>query len=215
MTETEGVINFDYALSPGEAALEQGLLCDLVAWRSILRELDLLGEDPERYGGCGYGNLSLRDGGGGFVITASQTSGARTLHREHLVRVLHADLDAFRIDAVGSRAPSSEALTHAMLYHVDDSVRCVFHVHSPTIWQARERLGLPTTAADVPYGTPAMARAVSTLMERHARRPQLFATAGHEDGVFAAGATAEACGALLVSCLARARALQPGATIER
>jgi hypothetical protein len=207
MAEQEGVIQFSYTLAPGSAAMDADVFSALAAWRSILRDLEILGEDPERYGGFGYGNLSVRQASGGFMITASQTSGCAVLERDQLVQVTRSDLAGFRVNAVGSMAPSSESLTHAIVYDADPRVNVVFHVHSPVIWRARERLGIPATAADVPYGTPAMAKAVYTLMTREQRRPLLFATAGHEDGVFAAGATIPECGALLVSCLAEARAL--------
>jgi hypothetical protein len=205
VTEQEGVIQFSYALAPGAVALDEGLLSEFAAWRSILRDLQLLGEDPGRYGGFGYGNLSIRHPGGGFVITVSQTSGLGVFGRQQLVHVKRSDPAEFRVDAVGSMAPSSESLTHAMLYQADPRVNVVFHGHCPLIWRARAGLGIPATAEEVPYGTPAMAQAVQTLLSKEVRRPLLFATAGHEDGVFAAGATMRDCGTLLVAGLADAR----------
>lgn len=207
MSGTEGVIQFDYSLAPGNPGLAASRFAELGAWRSVLRDLDLLGEHPDRYGGHGYGNLSCRDSQSGFVITASQTSGREQLRQSELVRVTGVDADGFSVDAVGARPPSSESLTHAMLYRADESVQVVFHVHSPLIWNHREALALPVTPAEVPYGTPAMATAVAQLMSAVAQRPLLFATAGHEDGVFAAGASAGDCGTALVACLARARAI--------
>jgi ribulose-5-phosphate 4-epimerase/fuculose-1-phosphate aldolase len=207
VTDQEGVIHFGYALAPGDAALAPQPFAELEAWRSILRELELIGEHPDRYEGYGYGNMSLRDADGSFVITASQTSGVHGLQRDALVRITRVDFDAFHVDAVGAKPPSSESLTHAMIYAADPSVRVVFHVHCPLIWRQRSALALPGTAADVPYGTPAMAEAVCTLMAAHSQRPVLFATAGHEDGVFAAGETAGDCGVMLIACLAKARAL--------
>ncbi len=207
MTAQEGTIHFAYALTPGDAGLGADAHAEFAAWRSILKDLELLGQHPDRYDGFGYGNLSCRSRDGEFIITASQTSGAPTLPVEDLVRITDANLERFWVDAVGAQPPSSESLTHAMLYAADPRVSWVFHVHSPAIWQARDALKLPTTSADVPYGSPAMARAVADLMESHASRPFVFATAGHEDGVFAAGTHARDCGGLLVSYLARARAL--------
>ena len=57
---------------------------------------------------------------------------------------------------------------------------------------------------DVDYGSPEMVVAVAELMAAHHSRPLVFATLGHEDGVFACGATARDTGGLLVSYLARA-----------
>jgi hypothetical protein len=206
VTETEGVIQFAYALTPGDPGLASTAFAELAAWRSVLRDLDLLGEHPDRYDGHGYGNLSVRDSRGDFVITASQTSGKSSLMQGDLVRISKVELREFRVDAIGSKAPSSESLTHAMLYRADPGVQVVFHVHSPLIWRQHAELQLPATPADVPYGTPAMAEAVSALTAAQPQRPLLFVTAGHEDGVFAVGASARDCGALLVACLADARA---------
>ena len=111
------------------------------------------------------------------------------------------------MDAQGSEPPSSESLTHAMIYAADPRVRCVFHIHNALIWQNRSALKLPQTAVDVGYGSPDMVRAVSSLMEENQSRPLVFATAGHEDGVFACGHSPRDCGTLLVSYLAKARAL--------
>ncbi len=184
----------------------------LQGWRSILHDLRLLGQTPELYGGYAYGNLSFRTGADSFIITASQTSGTAELLLEDLVSVTHVNFERFWVDAQGSQPPSSEALTHAMIYAADPKLEFVFHVHSTALWQARETLNLPETPADVPYGSPAMADAVMSLMHKHLSRPLVFATAGHEDGIFAMGHHARDCGGLLVTYLAKARSLPAPAT---
>ena len=207
MSEVEGTIQFAYDLSPSdEEALDTTTFAELAAWRSILFALDLLGQHSGKYGGYAYGNLSRLDDAG-FVITASQTSGTQELLPEHVVRVVDANLDRFWIEAEGSEPPSSEALTHAMIYQADQRVRFVFHVHSREIWAARAELKLPETAGSVRYGSREMAGAVSRLLADNPSRPLVFATAGHEDGIFALGHLARDCGGLLVSYLAKARAL--------
>ena len=210
MSETEGTIQFAYELKPTqEAALSAEQFTDLAAWRSILFELQLLGQVPHMYGGYAYGNLSIRCGDSNqFVITASQTSGEPKLYKSHLVRVTHCNLERFWVDAQGQEPPSSESLTHAMIYAADPRIKCVFHVHSTVMWQNRTDLKLPETAADVGYGSPQMVQAVHTLMQTHQSRPLTFATAGHEDGIFACGPSPRDSGGLLVSYLAKARALE-------
>ena len=206
MPETEGVIQFEFDLEqaqgpPAEACILQMLL----AWRTVLRRLRLLGREPGRYGGLGYGNLSARDPErpGEFVITASQTSGIRNLDADGLCRIRDFDFARFRVSAAGTRPPSSESLSHAMIYDADPDVGWVFHVHSPEIWRRAEALDIPATAADVAYGSPAMAGAVAELLATNNERPLTFVTLGHEDGVFACGGNAEETGASLVSLLAR------------
>lgn len=208
MAETEGTIQFAYDLVPTEdELLEPAAFAELAAWRDILKRLDLLGHFPDRYGGFAYGNISAKQNDG-FVITASQTSGAETLLAEDLVRVTHCNLQRFWIDAEGQQPPSSESLTHAMIYVADPRINFVFHVHNTAMWQHRSALGLPETAPDVPYGSPQMVAAVSQLLEQHQSRPLVFATAGHEDGVFALAHSARDCGGLLVTYLAKAHALE-------
>ena len=209
MSHAEGTIQFAYDLQADPAdKLASDDFATLSAWRWILFELGLLGQSPDRYDGYAFGNLSVRpDQEDGFIITASQTSGERELAAQHLVRITHCNLSRFWVEAQGTEPPSSESLTHAMVYQADPRMRCVFHVHSPLIWQSRSVLKLPQTAVDVPYGSSAMVQAVAELMETNQSRPLLFATAGHEDGVFACGHNPNECGTLLISCLARARAI--------
>jgi hypothetical protein len=205
----EGAIQFAYGLSPSHETgefLDADTFADLRAWRRVLRRQGLVGRDPRSYGGLGYGNLSVRDPADSrrFVITASQTGGARDLRHQDLVRIVSLSLARFWVEAEGRKPPSSETLSHAMVYPADDSVRWVFHVHAREIWQQADMLGLPGTAAHVPYGSRAMADAVAALLQNEPRRPIVFTTRGHEDGVFACGEDAEATGVALLSVLARA-----------
>lgn len=207
MADLEGSIQFAYDLTLSTGPVITGAaFTELSAWRSILRQLDLVGQHTDRYGGFAFGNMSVRDGKSDvFAITASQTSGAPELLPEQLVRVTHCNLERFWVEAEGSEPPSSESLTHAMIYHADPRVHCIFHIHSAEIWQARSLLKLPQTAVDVAYGTASMAKAVANLLIEHQSRPLVFATAGHEDGIFALGHQARDCGGLLVSYLAKSR----------
>lgn len=203
----EGVIGFAYALDTpdGDIAATE-TLHTLCGWRAVLRRLELLGQTPGRYQGFGYGNLSARDGArpDQFVITASQTSGAPGFGERQLVRIVRASVERFWVDAVGHQPPSSESLTHAMIYQADPAIAWVMHVHSPDIWSRASPLGLPATPEDAGYGTPAMARAVAELLRANPVRPLVFVTLGHEDGVFACGASAAAAGTALTETLAAA-----------
>ena len=112
MPETEGVIQFEFDLEPAEGPpLAEPILHTLLGWRTVLRRLRLLGRTRGRYGGLGYGNLSVRDPArpGEFIITASQTSGIRDLDADGLCRIRDHDLARFRVSATGMRPPSSEA----------------------------------------------------------------------------------------------------------
>ena len=206
MAEAEGVIQFNCCLAAPNAELPDDLAQPLLAWRAVLRRLELIGQGDARYGGLGYGNISRRVPGPapGFVITASQTSGLADAGIEHLVWVKRWDLGRFQVEAEGALPPSSESLTHAMIYAGDPEVHWVLHGHCPDIWRNAEGLGLAAIGAEVGYGSPQMAEAVAALLRANSARPLVFVTLGHEDGVFACGGSAEATGGALVATLAQA-----------
>lgn len=203
----EGVIRFAYALNPPEGPLaDTKLFSQLKAWREIFLRLGLVGQDPERYQGLGFGNLSARDPERPeeFVITASQTGAVADLTQEHLTRIVHCNLERFWVEAIGTQPPSSETLTHAMVYAADARIQWVFHCHSAEIWQRTEALALPATEPSVRYGSVDMVSATARLLAAYHSRPLVFTTLGHTDGIFSCGPTARDAGGLLVSYLARA-----------
>lgn len=209
MTEQEGAIRFAYDLrTPEVAVVEPGCFAQIRAWREILHQLGLVGQSPERYSGLGFGNLSARDPERPeeFVITASQTGGVRELTQSHLTRVAGFNLERFWVEAIGESPPSSETLTHAMLYAADPRIHWIFHAHSPAIWNRAEELALPCTPTEVSYGSPEMVAATAELLDAYHSRPLVFATLGHSDGIFSCGPTARDAGGLLVSYLAKALA---------
>ena len=76
MTAPEGFIKFELEFSPAPPRPADEL-CKLNAWRGILYRLGLIGRDPARYGGAGYGNVSHRLAMSGaepcFIVSGSQT----------------------------------------------------------------------------------------------------------------------------------------------
>ena len=208
MHEQEGVTKFDlrFTLAPPLDTLLFAELRELNAWRKLLWQLELIGQDASRYDGLGFGNLSRRLlSSQHFIITGTQTGHLPELDGRHYATVTEADTRANRVLAEGPIAPSSESLTHAMLYQVDTSVQFIFHVHSPVLWRGASSLGIPVTNPAVAYGTPAMAEEVRRLSaDMAAWRMGIFAMGGHEDGVVAFGKTAEEAGIILLRYLARA-----------
>ena len=208
MTETEGVIKFRFTRRPGDAT-STAELAELEGWRAVLHRLNLVGQDPARYGGVGFGNLSRRSRPAGeleFLVTGSGTGARPRLEPADYARVTGWDLETNTVETVGTADPSSESMTHAAIYQAAREVRWVFHGHCPEIWEQASRLGLPATPPDVEYGTPAMAAAVGALVDRHGADGLVLAMAGHRDGVIAMGGTAEAAGSALIGVLARALA---------
>ncbi len=162
----------------------------------------MIGQDPARYEGYGFGNVSVRSPEG-FWITGTQTGGLEALAPEHYVLVTDADPETNAVTSVGPLRPSSEALTHAALYLCDAAIGCVLHVHAPRLWQQAERLGLPLTDPAVSYGTPQMSAEVVRRYRLLERPHGLIAMGGHEDGLVAFGATPDAAGAAIEETVAQ------------
>lgn len=205
MTSREGVIQFDLAFCPGPPP-PAALLGDLEAWRTIFRRLGLLGRDPARYAGLGFGNLSRRaEAATAFIISGTQTGGLERLAPADYATVTACEPRRNRVEAVGATPPSSEALSHGVLYQADPRIHWVMHLHSPAIFAASQRLMLPVTDPAAPYGSPAMAAEIARLAPV-AGWPGLLVMGGHEDGILAFGATAGDTGTLVVHTLAAALA---------
>jgi hypothetical protein len=206
MPDREGVIKFDLDFRPGPPPPAQ-LLRELDAWRLIFRRLGLLGQDARRYAGLGFGNLSRRAAGvlptAAFIISGTQTGGLEQLAPADYVTVLACDPDRNRVTASGQVQPSSEALSHGVLYQADPRIDWVMHLHSPEIFAAGDRLHLPTTDPAAAYGSPQLAVAIRRLSAA-AGRPGLLVMGGHVDGLLAFGATAAETGGLVVRTLAAA-----------
>jgi len=188
MAGTEGVIKFDlqYRVSPVEPS---GALDELLQWRNVFFQLGVIGQDPARYEGFAFGNISYRLGAGNqFVISGSQTGGLARCLAEHYAVVDACDVETNRVDAHGPIAPSSESLTHGAIYALSEHIQCVVHGHAPALWKQVQALGIPATSPEVEYGTPQMAHAIETLYRDHGKpRQALFAMLGHEDGIIAYG----------------------------
>jgi len=206
MGNREGVIRFSLDFQH-RLFSAPGLTRALTGWRHVLYRLGLIGCDPLRYQGYGFGNISCRypQRPGSFIITGSQTGEAPFLADTDYALVTGCDPLRNAIRGEGLIKPSSEALTHGQLYLLDETIGSVVHVHCPEIWRQVEELQLPVTAMEAAYGTPEMAREVErifALPEVASRR--IFVMGGHEDGVVGFGRDLEeACTAVIVA-LARA-----------
>ncbi len=215
MTQKEGVLKFQLEFRPADP-LPLDSLREINAWRKVTYLLGMIGQDPNRYGGYGYGNISQRlepfdapKHQRRFVISGTQTGGLANLTGQHyaVVRACYADQN--RLVAEGPIRPSSESLTHGMVYDLDNELRWVVHVHSPEIWRQSQALALPTTHPDVPFGTPEMAAEVERLFrETDLPEKHIFSMGGHEDGIVSFGRTAEEAGTVLLLYLARALQLE-------
>ncbi len=160
-------------------------LDELNCARTSLFDRKLIGVYPN---GVGFGNLSVRTQGRLFVVTASATGGMRTLAKEHYCLVEEFSTVENRVQSMGPLPASSEAMTHGAIYAAHAAVQCVMHVHSRPMFDYWMSQGQLSTPANIPYGTPAMAQAVSALVVAQPGLPVLFAMAGHDEGMVAYGA---------------------------
>lgn len=207
MPELEGVIKYQLHHQQ-QQLLTSGDLQALNAWRTILFQLNLIGQLPHKYAGLGFGNISYRlvPGSEEFIISSTQTGHLPTLNDEHYVLIHNAKVKENSITSSGLNLPSSETLTHASVYQQNPAIQAVIHVHSPDIWLNTVKLGLPHTAANIAYGTPAMAQAVAALVNPSVNNPTgLFSMLGHEDGVVAYGPSLNTAACLLITQLVNAR----------
>lgn len=202
----EGVIRFDARHRPAAlptAALD--VLPALLAWRRTLRRLGVVGQEPGRYDGYGFGNLSVRVGDG-FLVTASQTSGREELGPDGVALVSAWNVPENRLESLGAAGalPSSESLTHAAVYGAVAEAGAVLHGHAPELWTRARELGLAVTEPAAEAGTVAMAEVVANLAER-SELPTVAALAGHEDGILAWGRDLDQAGRALEAGLQATR----------
>lgn len=165
-------------------------LSELIRTRNLLYKRGWIGEYPDL--GIGFGNVSQRCPGG-FVVSGTQTGHLPQLTEKHFSLVNRYDLDQNELWCSGPVKASSEALTHAAIYACDPSIQAVLHIHHKAWWNHLLHR-VPTTSADVPYGTPEMAREVTRLFGSEGlAQAKILAMAGHEEGILSFGSsTAEA-----------------------
>lgn len=209
----EGVIKYKLSFARSEIAMTDTMR-QINAWRQILLRLKILGQDPARYDGAGFGNLSYRYASSSeaidenaFIISGSQTGHIDELGQSHYALVKQADTEANHLSAVGLCEPSSEALTHAVIYQHSAKVACVMHVHSPEIWQMANKLELPTTSSAAAYGSLDMVADVRVLVEKVSATEGIIVMQGHQDGVLAYATSINRAGCLLIEHLAAALTL--------
>ena len=214
----EGVIKFNaqHTSTRLDTTIYGELACDLTAWREIFAKTQLVGQDPKRYDGAGYGNVSGRTGAPSnsrgqrsFLITGTQTGGKSCINLDDYCAVREYNYQQNKVTSLGAIMPSSESMTHAAIYDLSPQIRFVLHAHTPTIWTRAQRLKIPITDPKVAYGTPEMAQEVQRLYRSTSLSEQkILAMGGHEDGIIVFGHTCQEAGQIMISYLAKAYSIQ-------
>ena len=182
----DGVIKYSIVHQAAETPLFSGYE-KLEALRTRLFTLGLIGEKD----GIGYGNLSMRhEGSKSFFITATQTGRKQTLSREYYTYISDYDFSTFKVISQGTHEPSSEALSHAMIYAIDDRITTVIHIHSLALWKFMQvKNNLATTAE---YGTAEMVEEIAGLYTTlDPMMNNAFVMKGHEEGIITFGKSVE------------------------
>ena len=197
----EGVIKFKLEHT-ATGPLPEGDLVEIILWRQWMYARGLIGVIETPQGPIGYGNISVRYTGSrdpqGFIVSGSQTGDLAELDKSHFALVEAAYPKENRLVSHGPIKPSSESLTHAVVYAQDSAINWVMHAHHKPIWQAAQRLGIPQTSSDVAYGTPEMAaETVRLFQETDVRQVGMYAMAGHEDGIVSFGEIAKQAAGLM------------------
>ncbi len=210
MNEKEGVIK--YHLNHISKPLPQTIdVSELNSWRSIMIKLELIGQNPTRYEGLGFGNISQRlsETSHSFIISGTQTGHLDPLGKNDFCIVQAADPKTNTLISEGPCKPSSEALTHASVYLEAPETQAIIHAHCPSIWKNSSRLQLASIDREIAYGTPEMADAVAQLIDtQQFNSGGIFSMLGHEDGIVAFAPTLKQAAEYLINSLAKALALE-------
>ncbi len=185
----EGVIKFNCHWQQGE--LPAGINCtELLQTRNELFWLGLIGYDEKEK--VGYGNISSRTDGNQFIISGTQTGHIAILTEKELSFVSETIIATNTVNCSGSAKASSESMTHAAIYQLIPAANAVIHIHHNEMWRKLKH-HLPTTKADIGYGTQAMANEIERLLkENDLLAHRLLVMAGHQDGIISFGETMEA-----------------------
>ncbi|MGB0864783.1 MAG: class II aldolase/adducin family protein [Saprospiraceae bacterium] len=180
----EGYIKFK-AIWKKTPSLPNHQIQNINYWRQVMYKHQLIGAYED---GIGFGNISERLlDTNHFVISGSATGNFSMLTNEHFSVVTEAQIEENTLYCNGSIIASSESMSHAVIFQSLDWVNGVIHIHNEKLWK-KLLYQIPTTPANISYGTPEMADAIIDLIENtNLPQSKIFVMAGHREGIFAFG----------------------------
>jgi L-ribulose-5-phosphate 4-epimerase len=185
---TEGYIKFNCNWEQKEIQIPDEIFVQLEFARTKLYDFGLIGMYPD---GIGYGNISVKLADGkGFIITGSATGQYDRLDPKHYALVNAYDFIRNSISCTGLTKASAESLSHAAVYESLPDAGAVVHIHNLELWERYLNL-IPTTSAEIEYGTPEMAMAIIQLITEMKEDGKVIVMGGHQEGILAFGSSLE------------------------
>lgn len=135
----------------GRAIPDDTRMAEIMEWGAKLFAMGLLPGESGR----NVGNFSFRNDKG-FVITAGGVNKGK-LTPKNFVQVIGCNLDTKKVRAIGELEPSSETMTHHLLYRERHDINAIIHVHDNLVMEQAEALGIKVTENVHPYGTTELA----------------------------------------------------------
>ncbi len=113
------------------------------------------------------GNLSFRTVDGCIITGAGKN--LANIRRNEFVEVVGFDISGRKpkVMCKGKIKPSSESIMHLAIYDRRPDVNAILHGHSDSILKAGEKLGIPMTEKEKPYGTVALVKEIFKILEKH------------------------------------------------
>lgn len=126
----EGYIKFncDWTFKPLQINIPE----DLLFYRDKLHELKLIGHFEDL--NIGYGNISVKTDNG-IIVSGTQTGNIFPINKESFTLVTNYEIAKNNVVCEGPVKASSETMTHAALYEVDDTIKAIIHVHNKAMWK--------------------------------------------------------------------------------
>jgi ribulose-5-phosphate 4-epimerase/fuculose-1-phosphate aldolase len=183
----EGYVKYtgEHTMCP---VIETPLWADLNRARTKLCEMGLVGV---RSDGIGFGNLSVRINGNEFLISGTATGASPVLGPDGYCLISSFDVDRNCVVSTGPVKPSSETMTHGVIYQSCPGANCVIHIHSRQIFDGMIRDSYPAMPETAAYGTPEIALAIGKLVGHASGNEGSIVMTGHDEGVIIYAAAIE------------------------
>ncbi|MFT4304567.1 MAG: HAD-IA family hydrolase, partial [Candidatus Woesearchaeota archaeon] len=177
----EGYIKFDCTFNKTKP-INKNKIEELNFYRQKLYDLKLIGAYKNK---IGFGNISIRDKKN-IIISGSTTGNIKKLNNEHYSIITNYNIHKNKLFCKGGIKASSESMTHAAIYELDENINAVIHIHNLKMWK-KYLNKLPTTSVDASYGTPEIAFEIQKLYHKGFKEKKIAVLGGHKEGIISFG----------------------------